>query len=223
MRRAGSRPSLQSSREQPRRSFTGGHLPHISGMTKLYLVRHAKPAAGWGQQVDPGLDPIGVAQALATATALSSQLQPLPLYTSPMQRCRETAAPLEGQWQRTATIFPEVAEIPSPPLPLTSRQEWLHAAMQGTWQSLQASAPAGSPDFLAWRRDLLNALLAIRNDSVIFSHYVALNAVIGAASGSNAVVCFRPDHASVTAVETAGSSFRVIELGKQAQTTALAR
>ena len=192
-------------------------------MPKLYLVRHAKPAASWGEQADPGLDPLGLEQARATAVALSSQLTPLPLYTSPMLRCRETAAPLESQWRTTASVFPEVAEIPSPPLHPGARQEWLQAAMQGTWQSLQASTPPGSPDLFAWRRDLLAALCALHEDSVIFSHYVVLNVVIGAATGSDDVVCFRPDHGSVTTVETSGTNFRVIELGRQASTTALAR
>jgi hypothetical protein len=38
--------------------------------------------------------------------------------TSPMQRCRETARPLEQLWEQSAKVFEPVAELPSPPLDL---------------------------------------------------------------------------------------------------------
>ncbi|HEY4366493.1 MAG TPA: histidine phosphatase family protein [Steroidobacteraceae bacterium] len=192
-------------------------------MPRLYLVRHAKPAAGWGQETDPGLDETGVQQARATAEDLARRLDRVPLYTSPLRRCRETAAATEQAWDRQAEIFPAVAEIPAPPLTLVSRAEWLTAAMRGTWTTLQESAPQGSSDYLLWRRDLLAALLAVPGDSVIFTHFISINAAVAAARGIEDVVCFRPDHASVTAIETVGSGFRVVELGREAATTVLTR
>jgi hypothetical protein len=95
--------------------------------------------------------------------------------------------------------------------------------MKGTWAKLQAGAPPGSPDFQAWRRELLAALAAIRGDSVIFSHFIAINAVAGAALANDAVVSFRPDYASVTVIETVGPSFRIVALGKEADTSVLTR
>lgn len=193
-------------------------------MPKLYLVRHAKPVAGWGQDPgDPGLDDTGVAQAEAVTQELGAKLAPLPLYTSPMRRCQETAAPLVRLWKQPAHLFHALAEIPSPPLPIAARHAWLTAAMQGTWAELQAGAPPGSPDFLAWRRELLAALSGIRGDSVIFSHFIAINAVIGAVQASDALVSFRPDHASVTVVETVGPKFRIVTLGREADTSVLTR
>ena len=38
-------------------------------------------------------------------------------------------------------------------------------------------------------------------DAVIFSHFIAINVVVGAANRSEQVLSFRPDHASVTKVE----------------------
>ena len=95
--------------------------------------------------------------------------------------------------------------------------------MRSTWDELQQSAPAGSPDYLQWRSALLAHLLSLRHDCVIFTHYVAINVAVGAARDSNAVVCFKPDHASVTTIETAGSSLRVVQLGREADTTVLTR
>src|SRR5689334_18383218 len=120
-------------------------------MTKLYLIRHARPSAGWGEDQDPGLDGTGEEQAEAAAQTLSQSLDRLSIYTSPLRRCRETALPLERLWQRTAAVLQPVAELPSPALDLSARHEWLRQAMQGTWRELCDSAPAGSPDYLAWR------------------------------------------------------------------------
>ena len=90
-------------------------------MTKLYLVRHARPAASWGEDPDPGLDAAGRQQAEAAAQSLAQTLDRMPIYTSPLRRCRETAHPLERLWQRSAEVFEAVAELPSPPIDLNAR------------------------------------------------------------------------------------------------------
>ncbi len=185
-------------------------------MSTLYLVRHAKPAATWGEATDPGLDAMGVSQAESTARELQLQLAPLALYTSPLYRCVETAQPLARLWQAQAKLLPEVAEIPSPPLPGTERAKWLAAGMQGTWSQLQANSPPTSPDFFAWRETLLNTLRNLTSDSVIFTHFVAINVVVGAAQGHDRVLSFRPGHASVTAIEIANDRFVVRKLGVEA-------
>jgi broad specificity phosphatase PhoE len=192
-------------------------------MPILYLVRHAKPAAGWGEDLDPGLDSTGHAQARATAEALASRTEALAILTSPMKRCRETALPLEQAWKAAASLFPAVAEIPAPPLDLAARRDWLVKAMAGTWREMQDSAPPHSPDFLTWRADLLAAVQRIPEPAVIYSHFVAINAIVGAAHGSDSVVCFRPDHASMTVVDTEGASIKIVELGREAITNVLAR
>jgi broad specificity phosphatase PhoE len=140
-----------------------------------------------------------------------------------MRRCRETAHPLERLWQQSAEVFDAVAELPSPPIDLRARQQWLKDAMQRTWCELNDFAPAGSPDYLAWRQTLLDSLARVPQDSVIFSHFIAINVGVGAAYSREDVVCFRPDHASITCVETVNDSFRVVELGREADTSVLAR
>jgi broad specificity phosphatase PhoE len=192
-------------------------------MPTLYLIRHAKPAASWGEDPDPGLDATGAEQARSTAEGLAKLSAALPILTSPMRRCRETAQPLESHWSSSAALFPAVAEIPSPPLALDERHKWLVQAMSGTWRRLQDTAPPKSPDFLTWRTDMLEAVLRIPEDAVIFTHFIAINAIVGAATGSDDVVCFRPDHASVTVASTDSRAFRIIELGRQAVTSVLTR
>ena len=192
-------------------------------MPKLYLVRHARPAASWGEETDPGLDPTGEQQAEAAARALAEKLDRVPIYTSPLRRCRETAHPLENLWRRSAEVLEPVAELPSPPLDLPARQEWLRQVMRLTWRELNDLGPEGSPDYLAWRQTLLDSLARIPHDSVVFSHFIAINVAVAAATGREDVVCFRPDHASITCVEAENRGLRLIELGRHADTTVLAR
>ena len=188
----------------------------VTQVATLYFVRHARPAASFGDSVDPGLDATGKAQAEMVARELAGRLRPLVVYSSPLQRCRETAQPLAAMWGVSPIISPAVGEIPSPPLPLAERQVWLRNAMAGTWAGLTQSAPAGSPDFNAWRAGLLDVVRAMPADAVIFSHFVAINAVVGAAQGSELMVCFRPDHASVTTIAVSDGRILVRELGRQA-------
>src|SRR5262245_23583772 len=192
-------------------------------MAKLYLVRHAHPAAGWGEHADPGLDATGRRQAEEAAETLARALDRSPIYSSPLRRCRETAHPLERLWRRSAQVFEPVTELPSPPFSLEGRQRWLRQTTQGTWQDLSGRAPAGSPDYLAWRQTLLDSLGGLREDSVVFSHFIAINVAVGAALSRDDVVCFWPDYASITCVETGNGRLRVVDLGRQADTTVLSR
>ena len=192
-------------------------------MPRLYLIRHARPAASWGEETDPGLDATGQQQAEAAARTLAQTLDRMPIYTSPLRRCRETAHSLERLWQRSAEVFDSVAELPSPPVDLGARQQWLKQAMLGTWREVNDFAPPGSPDYLAWRQALLDSLARMPRDSVIFSHFIAINVVVGAAHSREDVVCFRPDHASITCVDVVNDSLRIVELGRQTETAVLAR
>jgi broad specificity phosphatase PhoE len=190
-------------------------------MPRIYLVRHAKPAAAWGDDPDPGLDALGATQASAVAQQLASVTARTQVYTSPLRRCRETARPLCELWKCEATVLPAVAEIPSPPIDREAKREWLTAGMAGTWRELHRAAPAGSIDYLDWRRSVVDALVALPHDCVVFTHYIAINVAAGAAQKRDEVLCFRPDHASVTVLDVGASGLRLVELGREAQTGVL--
>ena len=184
-------------------------------MTTLYLVRHARPSSGYGDSEDPGLDDVGREQAARAAAELKALPSRLPVYTSPLRRCRETALPLAEAWGVQPIVLPEIGEVPSPPLSLKERQEWLRKGMGSDWASLQASAPPGSPDYAGWRSALISAIKAMAGDAVIFSHFIAINVVVGAAKGSEQVLSFRPDHASVTKVEVGTDGIAIAALGRE--------
>ena len=51
-------------------------------------------------------------------------------------------------------------------------------------------------------------------DAVIFSHFIAINVVIGAVNKSEQVISFRPDHASITVIEAGEGGIAVKALGR---------
>lgn len=179
-------------------------------MPTLYLVRHGQAAAGFGSHSDPGLDDTGREQSTAAATQLA-RLDEMPIVSSPLARAQETAQPLCALWQCAASIEPRIAEIPSPTADLAARSAWLKEAMQGSWSAL-------GPEYVQWRADLAQYLLGCTQDTVFFSHYVAINAAVGFAQNDDRLLVFHPNNASITRLTTDGETLRVLELGGEAKT-----
>lgn len=181
-------------------------------MVKLYLIRHGRAEAGFGESMDPGLDALGREQAEAVAAALGA-LGPLPILSSPLRRAQETAAPLAKLWNAAPVVEPAVAEIPSPKgMTLEERVLWLRKLMAGTWRDV-------SPELAMWREHCIATTVAIPRDTAIFSHYIAINVLFGAAAGDDRVVAFSPDNCSVTVFETDGTRLKLIEKGSEASLT----
>ena len=167
-------------------------------------------AAGFGESCDPGLDAVGRKQAEELAEQLAPR-GPLPLLSSPLRRTRETAAPLAQLWKVEPVIEEAVAEIPSPTDNLQARAAWLREFMAGSWRD-------AAPALAQWRENVLDALLSIGNDTVIFSHYIAINVAAGASLDNDHVVVFSPDNCSVTVFENEGR-LRLIDKGREAPLT----
>jgi len=179
-------------------------------MTKIYLVRHGRATSGWGQEKDPGLDDLGRSQAQAAARKLAP-LGPLPIISSPRARARETAMPLAELWKIEPEIEERVGEIRFPSETPADRVRWLKELLADQWPNLDR-------DLQQWRREVIEALLEITADSVVFTHYIAINAAVSHAIGDDRVVSFSPDNASITIMETDGASLCLVEHGVQADT-----
>ena len=187
-------------------------------MTRLYLVRHGRAAAGWDSDPDPGLDALGREQASAMAARLAP-LGPLAVVTSPLLRCQQTAEPLAQQWNVTPRIDTGVAEIPSPEgVPMIERIEWLRVAMTGTWKQL-------GPRYTAFRDGVMTALTNIASDgadTVVTSHFIAINAALGVMLGDDRLLLRSLDNCSVTIVDflmtKKGGMFQLVESGEEADT-----
>ena len=99
-----------------------------------------------------------------------------------MQRAMQTAGPLALRWHSTVGICPVVTEIPVPDEldgpNLAARRPWLDRMLGSHYGALDRAIED-------WRTTLLNFLSGQSEDAVIFTHYLTINAVIGAATGDS--------------------------------------
>jgi broad specificity phosphatase PhoE len=178
---------------------------------RVYLVRHGRAAAGWDVDPDPDLDEFGWRQAHAVAETLIP-LGPCAIVSSPLLRCRSTAIPTATSWGIEPVIDSSVAEIPSPEgVEMAQRVGWLRGAMTGTWADL-------GPRYTSYRDQVVARVTGCTEDTAIFSHFVAINAVIGACTGDDRLVIRSLDNCSVTVVEVSDVGLGLIEGGHEADT-----
>jgi broad specificity phosphatase PhoE len=175
----------------------------------IYLIRHGEPAAGWGAHPNPGLSELGHRQAFAAAETLA-QAGAKRAVVSPLQRCRDTAAPFEKLMETHARIEPAVGEVITPP-GIEDRAAWLKGVMAGRWAGV-------GPDFDNWRAGIMTAVERVQDETAVFSHFIAINVVVGMLTGDNRVVIFKPGHCSITKLARVGGKLRVAELGPEAAT-----
>ena len=112
----------------------------------------------------------------------------------------------------SVAIADEVAEIPSPEgVGMADRVAWLRGAMNGSWTDL-------GPRYTTYRDRIVDYVATREVDTVIFSHFVAINAVIGACLGDDRLVIHRLDNCSITTVRVDGDGLALLEGGREADT-----
>ena len=178
----------------------------------IYLVRHGEAAASWGSHPDPGLSDNGRAQAATVAQILLNE--PIShAISSPMARCQETGGFFANAANLSLTIEPAVTEIPTPS-DITDRVPWLRGLMSGQWKD--------APDLVnTWRHSLISTLEALPDQTVVFTHFVAVNAVVGSIEGTDNVTVFRPNYCSVTKLDNTSGTLRLVERGQSLETKVL--
>ncbi len=182
---------------------------------RIALVRHGRASAGWDTAVDPGLDDLGRDQADVAAKKLDQIFagQQVEIVSSPLLRCQQTAKSFADLRTTPVRICAEVAEIPSPSgVEMSSRVDWLRAAMQGTWADLGG-------EYVEFRDLVIKFVRSRETSTVIFSHFVAINAVIGALVGDDRVVIRSLDNCSITLLDRdADCNLSIAQSGHEADT-----
>ena len=113
-------------------------------------------------------------------------------------------------------IEPQVGEIPSPSgYELENRVEWLREVMAGTWSDVAASS---GEHYRTYRQDIARCVSCLTQDTVVFSHFIAINALIGEAMGDDRVVIRQLDNCSVTIFDLNDGGLEIVELGGEADT-----
>lgn len=193
---------------------------------ELFIVRHGDALPGPDELIPSGvyddlpLSSIGREQ----AQSLAARLAPLrfdAMYSSPLRRCRETAAPLAERWGMTPTIVDDIREIRLGDIrPLPSDKQDIAAlakALQerqvdiirvagesGNWDSIENSEPSK-----AFRQRVVHALDEIANNHIgeriiAFAHGGVINAYAAEVLGLEKDFFFPAANTSITVVRVCG-------------------
>ena len=178
-------------------------------------MRHGRALAGWDTAVDPGLDDLGRNQADEVAEKLDPIFagQPVQIISSPLLRCQQTAKPFADLRTTPVRVCAEVAEIPSPSgVEMSGRVDWLRVAMQGTWADLGG-------EYVEFRDSVVKFVQSLETSTVIFSHFIAINAIIGTLTSNDRLVNRSLDNCSITLLDRdSAGNLRIAQTGHEADT-----
>ena len=182
---------------------------------QIALVRHGRASAGWDTALDPEIDELGKSQANDAAIKLDQIFvgQQIEIISSPLLRCQQTAEAFAKLRKAPVRVCAEVAEIPSPVgVEMRDRVDWLRVTMQGSWADL------GS-EYVAFRDSVVEFVQSLKTSTVVFSHFVAINAVVGALTGDDRLVIRSLDNCSITLLEQdSAGNLRIAQTGHEADT-----
>ena len=160
----------------------------------IILIRHGEASAAWGDDPDPVLSQLGENQAIELID--NNELLFLENYhfiSSPKSRALMTAAPLAKKYNKDVEINAVFSEIPSNGIELKNKKNWLTEIIKMDLINL----PNEVND---WRSELTKQILSIKRDTIIFSHFMVINALIAELTNNKNLLCFYPDYTSVTKI-----------------------
>src|SRR6266566_9119207 len=193
--------------------------------TELFLIRHGDAIPDEDEIIPSGiyddlpLSRIGREQAQALAARLGD-LHVDAIYSSPLERCKETAAPLAQRLALTPTIVPDLREVsigeirplPTDDKDLAALSQALRerlsdivriGAVTGSWDSIE-----GSEASKAFRQRIVNALDEIASKHIgqrilVFAHGGVINAYVAEVLGLDKEFFFPCGNTSITVVRAA--------------------
>jgi len=178
-------------------------------MTKIFLVRHGQASASFSEEPDPGLSQKGINQARSLDGFFKRQL-PFQIYSSPLKRAFDTATQALGD-NRNILIEKKISEIPSDDQSMEDRGKWLGEVLSRNWDE--------QPDKLKnWRENVISFINSLNEDTVIFTHFMVINTIVGFINNSTSLVSCRPDNCSITVLEKTGGILQLISRPEEAET-----
>ncbi len=173
---------------------------------ELLLIRHARPlrAESLNAPADPGLSPLGRRQAGALAGWLAPEAIDA-IYTSPLRRAMETAAPLAEAVGVDPVPEPALAEYDADALAYIPIEE-LRAAGDPRWMEL----PDDIAGFQARVVEGVDRLAAAHPSEriALVCHGGVVNVIVAAVLGLGPRMVFLPAYTSITRVLVASSGQR---------------
>tara|TARA_X000000368_G_scaffold284974_1_gene226283 strand:- start:2762 stop:3367 length:606 start_codon:yes stop_codon:yes gene_type:complete len=162
---------------------------------KLIFVRHGEASDSWDNHPDPGLSKAGIDQAnkLLQKKELNN-LENYSFVSSPKLRAVETAKPLAKKFNKEIEIDKSFIEIPSNDVDINNRQSWIKDIMMTKKKDL--------PDFVKiWIDTIYRKTNAFKNNSIIFTHFMVINALISEITNSESLIYFNPGYTSIVKIE----------------------
>jgi 2,3-bisphosphoglycerate-dependent phosphoglycerate mutase len=176
---------------------------------ELLLIRHARPlrAHGGDGPADPSLSPLGVRQSEALADWLADE--PLgAIYTSPLRRARETAAPLAAKLGLDVAIDDSLREYDAESVEYIPMEE-LKAAGDPRWNEVPVALPEFRERVIAGIEGLVKAHASER--IAVVCHGGVINVYVAWVVRSRTELFFLPHYTSISRVLASGSGPRSID------------
>ncbi|MEC9414354.1 MAG: histidine phosphatase family protein [Pseudomonadota bacterium] len=189
-------------------------------MIKVYLIRHGEAIDGW-TSLDPVLSKRGRKQAEELKLILKDKLtDKIDIISSPLSRCQETASISVKESKKEITIDDVFRELPSPVESLDRRVIWLKRVLPLDWEDLEQDTESklSNINYHLWREKIISKILSFKSDTVIFTHFVVINNVIGKIMKSTKVVNFYPENCSITEIGIENNKIELIKLGNSSVT-----
>ena len=194
-------------------------------MVKIYLVRHGEATEGWTSQ-DPPLSELGKSQAESLVTFVSSTIDEnsinnIDFISSPLNRCKETASLALEKIYSEILINDNFRELPSPTVDLKKRVNWLRRILPLTWSELlkDKETKDSGVNFIQWKKNIMNNIYSINKNTIIFTHFVVINSIIGEILKSDKIVNFQPSNCSITEIRKINDRLEIVKLGKSLEST----
>jgi len=189
-------------------------------MIKIYLVRHGEATEGWTSQ-DPPLSELGKSQSQSLMTVMDSvvdesSIKNTNFLSSPLKRCKETAILALEKKYLEIVINDNFSELPSPTLDLEKRVNWLRRILPLTWSELLKDTETidSGVNFNQWKKNIMSNIYSLKKDTIIFTHFVVINTVIGEILKSDKIINFQPANCSITEISKINDKLKIVKLGK---------
>ena len=69
-----------------------------------------------------------------------------------------------------------------------------------------------------WRSELTKQILSIERDTIIFSHFMVINALIAEFTNNQNLLCFYPDYTSITKIIVNNNKVKEFYIGGERKT-----
>ncbi len=160
----------------------------------IILIRHGEASQSWGDHPDPDLSDNGFKQAKLLEE--HKDLQDLSNYdfiSSPKSRAKSTALPLIKKFNKELLINNIFSEIPSGNIEASEKKQWLTSTMKEEINKL-------SEEVTTWRMNIIKEIFGMNKDTIIFSHFMVINALVGELAKHPNLLHFHPDYTSLTKI-----------------------